>query len=46
MLDMYDFENDIWLCHSFGGQCFNATSFVSTMIPPILKFVNLLVVIN
>ncbi|XP_016174339.2 PI-PLC X domain-containing protein At5g67130-like [Arachis ipaensis] len=27
MLDMYDFENDIWLCHSFGGQCFNATSF-------------------
>ncbi|KAJ1389099.1 PLC-like phosphodiesterase, TIM beta/alpha-barrel domain superfamily [Sesbania bispinosa] len=27
MLDMYDFENDIWLCHSFAGQCFNATSF-------------------
>ncbi|PSS30745.1 PI-PLC X domain-containing protein [Actinidia chinensis var. chinensis] len=27
MLDMYDFNNDIWLCHSFGGQCFNATSF-------------------
>ncbi|KAL4275498.1 hypothetical protein AHAS_Ahas20G0113200 [Arachis hypogaea] len=27
MLDMYDFENDIWLCHSFGGQCFNATLF-------------------
>ncbi|KAG9156875.1 hypothetical protein Leryth_021575 [Lithospermum erythrorhizon] len=27
MLDMYDFENDIWLCHSFHGQCFNFTAF-------------------
>uniref|UniRef100_A0A7C9B0F3 Uncharacterized protein n=2 Tax=Opuntia streptacantha TaxID=393608 RepID=A0A7C9B0F3_OPUST len=27
MLDMYDFQNDIWLCHSFGGQCFNFTAF-------------------
>ncbi|KAL6546108.1 hypothetical protein OROGR_009982 [Orobanche gracilis] len=27
MLDMYDFENDIWLCHSFGGNCLNYTSF-------------------
>ncbi|XP_042374284.1 PI-PLC X domain-containing protein At5g67130-like [Zingiber officinale] len=27
MLDMYDFENDVWLCHSFGGQCFNFTAF-------------------
>ncbi|KAL7193261.1 hypothetical protein ACSBR2_024971 [Camellia fascicularis] len=27
MLDMYDFENDIWLCHSFNGQCFNFTAF-------------------
>ncbi|XAR73997.1 hypothetical protein NMG60_11008143 [Bertholletia excelsa] len=27
MLDMYDFENDIWLCHSFNRQCYNATSF-------------------
>ncbi|XP_022775188.1 PI-PLC X domain-containing protein At5g67130-like isoform X1 [Durio zibethinus] len=27
MLDMYDFSGNIWLCHSFGGQCFNATSF-------------------
>ncbi|GAV86336.1 hypothetical protein CFOL_v3_29767 [Cephalotus follicularis] len=27
MLDMYDFENDIWLCHSFGGRCYNYTSF-------------------
>ncbi|PIA56513.1 hypothetical protein AQUCO_00700690v1 [Aquilegia coerulea] len=27
MLDMYDFENDIWLCHSFGGNCYNNTAF-------------------
>ncbi|KAE8726215.1 PI-PLC X domain-containing protein [Hibiscus syriacus] len=27
MLDMHDFQNDIWLCHSFGGQCFNYTAF-------------------
>ncbi|KAL5705693.1 hypothetical protein ACHQM5_023960 [Ranunculus cassubicifolius] len=27
MLDMYDFNNDIWLCHSFGGKCYNATAF-------------------
>lgn len=27
MLDMYDFENDIWLCHSFRGQCLNITAF-------------------
>lgn len=30
MLDMYDFENDIWLCHSFRGQCYNITAFVSS----------------
>lgn len=29
MLDMYDFENGIWLCHSFGGKCYNFTAFVS-----------------
>ncbi|KAK6924050.1 hypothetical protein RJ641_010250 [Dillenia turbinata] len=28
MLDMYDFENDIWLCHSFGGKCYNFTAFI------------------
>ena len=33
MLDMYDFENDIWLCHSFQGECFNITAFVWSMIP-------------
>lgn len=27
MLDMYDFENNVWLCHSFGGKCFNFTAF-------------------
>ncbi|KAH7846428.1 hypothetical protein Vadar_013991 [Vaccinium darrowii] len=27
MLDMYDFDNDIWLCHSFRGQCYNFTAF-------------------
>ncbi|XP_044490639.1 PI-PLC X domain-containing protein At5g67130-like [Mangifera indica] len=27
MLDMYDFKNDIWLCHSFGGQCYDNTAF-------------------
>ncbi|GER56618.1 PLC-like phosphodiesterases superfamily protein [Striga asiatica] len=27
MLDMYDFQNDIWLCHSFGGICYNYTAF-------------------
>ncbi|XP_042029849.1 PI-PLC X domain-containing protein At5g67130-like [Salvia splendens] len=26
-LDMYDFNNDIWLCHSFGGRCLNVTAF-------------------
>ena len=29
MLDMYDFQNDVWLCHSFDGTCFNFTAFVS-----------------
>ncbi|URE09779.1 PI-PLC X domain-containing protein [Musa troglodytarum] len=27
MLDMYDFRNDAWLCHSTGGQCYNFTAF-------------------
>ncbi|XP_057964539.1 PI-PLC X domain-containing protein At5g67130-like [Malania oleifera] len=27
MLDMYDFRNDIWLCHSYGGNCYNYTAF-------------------
>ncbi|KMZ61668.1 PLC-like phosphodiesterases superfamily protein [Zostera marina] len=27
MLDMYDFEDDIWLCHSLQGHCYNFTAF-------------------
>ncbi|PIA56514.1 hypothetical protein AQUCO_00700691v1 [Aquilegia coerulea] len=27
MLDMYDFRNDIWLCHSFNGTCIDNTAF-------------------
>ncbi|XP_010263486.1 PREDICTED: PI-PLC X domain-containing protein At5g67130-like isoform X2 [Nelumbo nucifera] len=27
MLDMYDFNNDIWLCHSMRGQCYDFTAF-------------------
>ncbi|XP_074332915.1 PI-PLC X domain-containing protein At5g67130-like isoform X2 [Apium graveolens] len=27
MLDMYDYENDVWLCHSFGGKCYDYTAF-------------------
>ncbi|EPS66598.1 hypothetical protein M569_08178 [Genlisea aurea] len=27
MLDMYDFLGDIWLCHSYGGNCYNYTAF-------------------
>ncbi|KAJ4779597.1 PI-PLC X domain-containing protein [Rhynchospora pubera] len=27
MLDMYDFNNDVWLCHSYGGVCYNYTAF-------------------
>ncbi|XP_057771187.1 PI-PLC X domain-containing protein At5g67130-like [Salvia miltiorrhiza] len=27
MLDVYDYEGDIWLCHSFGGTCRDFTAF-------------------
>lgn len=27
MLDVYDFKGDIWLCHSFGGNCYDFTAF-------------------
>ncbi|KAK9271491.1 hypothetical protein L1049_001850 [Liquidambar formosana] len=27
MLDTYDFKGDVWLCHSFGGQCYDYTAF-------------------
>lgn len=28
MLDTYDFKNDLWLCHSFSGKCFDFTAYV------------------
>uniref|UniRef100_A0A0A9G2J8 Uncharacterized protein n=1 Tax=Arundo donax TaxID=35708 RepID=A0A0A9G2J8_ARUDO len=31
MLDTYDFNNDVWLCHSFGGNCYNFTAFQPAM---------------
>ncbi|XP_058079663.1 cytokinin riboside 5'-monophosphate phosphoribohydrolase LOG4-like isoform X2 [Magnolia sinica] len=31
MPNMYDFNNDIWLCHSFGGQCYNLIAFMVTV---------------
>ncbi|ESR44180.1 hypothetical protein CICLE_v10013394mg [Citrus x clementina] len=27
MLDTYDFKGDVWLCHSFGGKCYDVTAF-------------------
>ncbi|KAJ8774883.1 hypothetical protein K2173_019887 [Erythroxylum novogranatense] len=27
MLDTYDFQGDVWLCHSLNGQCHNFTAF-------------------
>ncbi|KAL1809653.1 hypothetical protein ACET3Z_026643 [Daucus carota] len=27
MLDTYDFEGSVWLCHSFGGKCRDFTAF-------------------
>nr|XP_018687011.1 PREDICTED: PI-PLC X domain-containing protein At5g67130 [Musa acuminata subsp. malaccensis] len=27
MLDMYDYDSDIWLCHSYEGKCFDALAF-------------------
>ncbi|XVF81761.1 hypothetical protein PTKIN_Ptkin15bG0182300 [Pterospermum kingtungense] len=27
MLDTYDFDGDVWMCHSFGGQCHDYTAF-------------------
>jgi len=28
MLDTYDFDGKVWLCHSFQGQCYDFTAFV------------------
>ncbi|CAN0876056.1 PI-PLC X domain-containing protein At5g67130 [Linum grandiflorum] len=27
MLDTYDFQDDVWMCHSFGGNCYDFTAF-------------------
>ncbi|KAK1607100.1 hypothetical protein QYE76_030773 [Lolium multiflorum] len=27
MLDTYDFKNDLWLCHSFAGKCYDFTAY-------------------
>ncbi|CAN1244089.1 PI-PLC X domain-containing protein At5g67130 [Linum perenne] len=27
MLDTYDFQGDVWMCHSFGGKCYDFTAF-------------------
>nr|XP_023892762.1 PI-PLC X domain-containing protein At5g67130-like [Quercus suber] len=27
MLDTYDFQGDVWLCHSYGGKCYDITAF-------------------
>ncbi|XP_006653912.2 PI-PLC X domain-containing protein At5g67130-like [Oryza brachyantha] len=27
MLDAYDFQNDVWLCHSFAGKCYNFAAY-------------------
>ncbi|KAL2335415.1 hypothetical protein Fmac_016628 [Flemingia macrophylla] len=27
MLDTYDFDGEVWLCHSFQGQCYDFTAF-------------------
>jgi hypothetical protein len=34
MLDIYDFKNDLWLCHSFAGKCYDFTAYVRNQIPP------------
>ncbi|KAJ4973443.1 hypothetical protein NE237_006617 [Protea cynaroides] len=31
MLDTYDFKGDVWLCHSFKGQCHDITAFVPAL---------------
>jgi hypothetical protein len=41
MLDTYDFDGDVWLCHSFGGKCHDFTAFVckSRLLSLYLSFV-------
>ncbi|KAM0845561.1 hypothetical protein ACQ4PT_056286 [Festuca glaucescens] len=35
MLDTYDFKNDLWLCHSFAGKCYDFTAYQPA--PKVLK---------
>ncbi|XP_043708227.1 PI-PLC X domain-containing protein At5g67130-like [Telopea speciosissima] len=44
MLDLYDYENDIWLCHSYGGKCYNYTAFQPAI--KILKEIQAFLVAN
>ncbi|KAF3337684.1 PI-PLC X domain-containing protein [Carex littledalei] len=44
MLDMYDYQNDIWLCHSYGGNCYNYTAFVPAI--EVLKEINVFLEAN
>jgi len=37
MLDTYDFDDDVWLCHSSGGKCHDVTAFVSISISMHIK---------
>ncbi|KAL6651721.1 hypothetical protein ACP70R_010646 [Stipagrostis hirtigluma subsp. patula] len=31
MLDAYDFNGDVWLCHSFGGKCLSFTAYATAL---------------
>ncbi|CAL0314717.1 unnamed protein product [Lupinus luteus] len=31
MLDTYDFKEDVWLCHSFGGKCYDFTAYNNSL---------------
>ncbi|CAO2044333.1 unnamed protein product [Urochloa humidicola] len=31
MLDVYDFNSAVWLCHSFGGRCLDFTAYVTAL---------------
>ncbi|OEL37583.1 PI-PLC X domain-containing protein [Dichanthelium oligosanthes] len=31
MLDTYDFNNDVWLCHSFNGKCLPFTAYMPAL---------------
>lgn len=43
MLDLYEFNNDIWLCH---GQCSNTTAFVSIFFFFSIRILKVIIFIN